>query len=246
MCDGASPVSTRICGLNRELNMQNKGTFTLRRLFPSLSDEALNQLQAQSSVINLRKGKNLFVSGDTPRSVYAVAKGALKVVRESSDGNCVITKITNAGDFMGLREVFGRVGYARAAVALRDSEVFVIDANEIKNLALRDSSVAGQFLEIMARDLALLESRVESNVFQSARNRVSSVLHSLYGSFGEEGSRVFQPPLSRRDIAEMADVAPETVSRVLSDLKTSGILDSRGPVFEVLDLDALSGEHDSH
>lgn len=225
--------------------MQNKGTFTLRRLFPTLSEDALAQLQAQSSIIHLRKGKNLFVSGDSPRSVYAVAKGALKVVRESSDGNCVITKIANAGDFLGLREVFGRTGYSRAAVALRDSEVFAIDANELRNLVARDAGLGSQLLEVLARDLALMERRIEANVFRSARNRVSSVLHSLFGAFGEEGSRVFQPPLSRRDIAEMADVAPETVSRVLSDLKTAGILDSRGPVFEVLDLEALAGEQEA-
>lgn len=222
--------------------MQSREAFTIRRMFPTLSEDMISKIQTATTSIQLRKGKNLFVSGDTPRSVYAVAKGAIKVVRENADGDSVITRIAAGGDFLGVREVFGKMPYSCAAVALRDTEVFALEAEVVRSLILREPTVALQMLEILARESANIEKRLEYNVFQTAKTRVSAVLHGLYGAFGEEGNRVFQPPLSRRDIAEMADVAPETVSRVLSDLKTAGILDSRGPVFEILDMEALAGD----
>ena len=100
-----------------------KGTFTLRRLFPSLSEEEVARLQEASSVIRLRKGQNLFISGDTPRSIYGVANGCVKIVRESTEGESVITRIVRPGQIMGIREVFGEKLQSVFA-ALKSAPVF--------------------------------------------------------------------------------------------------------------------------
>jgi CRP-like cAMP-binding protein len=222
--------------------MQTKGSYTLRRLFPGLDEEDLNKLQEASNQITLRKGKNLFVGGDTPRSIYAISHGCMKIVRENPEGGSLIVRVVRAGEVLGLHEVFTGTNYIRTAVALRDSEIFAIEIKAFMELVNRRPSLSAYFLKNLCTEVARLERRLESTMFRTAKSRVAGVLFELHGTFGEVGNNVFEPPLSRRDIAEMADVAPETVSRVLADLKVGGILDAQGPVFRVLDLNAFAGE----
>lgn len=224
------------------MDKKPRGTFTLRRLFPSLSEEDLSIFQENSSIIKLKKGQNLFIAGDSPRSIYGVANGCLKIIRESQEGESVITRIARAGTIVGIREVFGEFKYSRTSVALKDSEVFSIDKDMVLTLIQRNPAVALQFMKIFCIELARMEKRIESDLYRPAKNRVASVIYELYNLFSEEGVTTFEPPLNRRDIAELADVTPETVSRSIADFKQSGMLETQGSMFTILDVNALQNE----
>lgn len=221
------------------MEKKQKGTFTLRRLFPSLNLEEIAKIEEHASVIRLRKGQNLFISGDSPRSIYAVANGCLKIVRESTEGESVITRIVRGGQIVGIREVFGEFKYLRTSVALKDSEVFSIDAQATLNLIQRSPSVSMQFMKIFCTELARMEKRIESDLYKPAKSRVANVIFELFNIFADDGQTTFEPPLNRRDIAELADVTPETVSRAIAELKLSGILETQGSAFHILDPDEL-------
>jgi len=221
------------------MEKKQKGTFTLRRLFPALNEEELLKIQDSSSVIRLRRGQNLFISGDSPRSIYGVANGCLKIVRESTEGESVITRIVRPGHIVGIREVFGEFKYSRTSVALKDSEVFAIDANAVMVMITRSPAVSLQFMKIFCNELARLEKRIENDLYKPAKSRVASVIHELYTLFADDGQTTFEPPLNRRDIAELADVTPETVSRAIADLKQAGVLETQGAIFHILDVDEL-------
>lgn len=224
------------------MEVKTKGTYTLRRLFPSLNEEELTALQHHSSVIRLRRGQNLFIAGDTPRSIYAVANGCLKIVRESVEGESVITRIVRPGQIVGIREIFGEFKYGRTSVALKESEVFAIDAQATLDLIARSPAVSMQFMKIFCVELARMEKRIESDLYRTAKSRVASVVHELFALFAEEGQKLFEPPLNRRDIAELADVTPETVSRALADFKSAGLLETQGSAFHILDASGLLNE----
>jgi CRP-like cAMP-binding protein len=72
--------------------------------------------------------------------------------------------------------------------------------------------------------------------------RVATVIHELFQIFGDENKDTFDPPLNRKDIAELADVTPETVSRAIAELKKAGILEVRGASFRIADLALLKEE----
>ncbi|KAB8039217.1 cyclic nucleotide-binding domain-containing protein [Silvanigrella paludirubra] len=224
------------------MERKTKGTYTLRRLFPSLSEEDLLRFQENSSVIRLKKGQNLFISGDTPRSIYGVANGCLKIVRESQEGESVITRIVRAGQIVGIREVFGEFKYGRTSVALKDSEVFSIEKTIVLDLIQRSPAVSLQFMKIFCNELSRLEKRIESDLYRPAKNRVASVIFELFNLFADEGAQNFEPPLNRRDIAELADVTPETVSRAIADFKQAGIMETHGSSFTILDTISLQNE----
>lgn len=224
------------------MEKKTKGTFTIRRLFPSLCDQDLSIFQENSSIIKLKRGQNLFIAGDIPRSIYGVANGCLKIVREGQEGESVITRIARAGTIVGIREVFGEFKYSRTSVALKDSEVFSIDKDLVLTSIQRNPAVAMQFMKIFCNELARMEKRIESDLYRPAKNRVASVIYELYNLFADEGASTFEPPLNRREIAELADVTPETVSRAIAEFKQSSILETQGSTFNILDVNALQNE----
>jgi CRP-like cAMP-binding protein len=223
---------------------KTKGTFTLRRMFPSLQEKDIALLQENSSVIRLRKTQNLFISGDTPRNIYGLANGCLKIVRESQEGESVITRIVRPGQVLGIREVFGDFKYSRTAVALKDSEAFSISSSIIFDLLGKSPQLAMHFIKVFCHELSKLEKRLESDVYVPAKNRVGTVIYDLYHLFAEEGVTKFEPPLNRKDIADLADVTPETVSRSIAQFKTAGLIETRGQAFHIINLDAFVNEID--
>ena len=225
-----------------QTNNSTRGTFTLRRLFPMLSERQQADLGEHSSVIRLRKGQNLFIAGDSPRAIYAVANGCIKIVREGAEGESILTRIVRSGQFLGIREVFGDFNYSRTAVALRDCEVFSINAESIKQLIHQAPDISFQFMAVFCNELARLEKRIESDIYRPAKTRVASVIYELYTIFADDGEHTFEPPLSRRDIADLADVTPETVSRALAELKSMNLVITQGTKITLLDPQSLQLE----
>jgi CRP-like cAMP-binding protein len=227
-----------------------KGTFTLRRIFPQLKDADLLTIQNTASIMKVRKSQNLFIAGDSPRAIYAVANGCIKIIREGLEGETVITRIVRPGQILGLREVIGEFKYSRTAVALKDSEVFSIDSHSVSSMVQNYPSISIQFMKIFCNELARMEVRIESDLYHSAKSRVASVIYELHTLFAdtpaEDNKIVFTPPLNRKDIAELADVTPETVSRVIADLRSSQIIETHGSAFHIQDINGLLIEAEDH
>ena len=112
----------------------------------------------------------------------------------------------------------------------------------VLTLIKRNPAVALQFMKIFCNELARMEKRIESDLYRPAKNRVASVIFELYNLFSEEGATSFEPPLNRRDIAELADVTPETVSRSIAEFRLAGMLETQGAMFTILDVNALQNE----
>jgi CRP-like cAMP-binding protein len=166
----------------------------------------------------------------------------LKIVREGTEGESVITRIVRPGQIVGIREVFGEFKYGRTSVALKDSEVFSVDANAVLELIQRSPGISLQFMKIFCIELARMEKRIESDLYRPAKSRVASVIHELFTLFADEGQTTFEPPLNRRDIAELADVTPETVSRAIAEFKQAGLMETQGASFHLIDPAELLSE----
>lgn len=213
--------------------------YTLAQIFAEVGAEVLGLLEERASRVVLRKGQSLFAAGDNPRALFAVHLGCLKIVRENPDGESVLLRLVRPGEIVGVREVCLAAVYARSAVALVDTEVFSLDARLCLDLVAREGALGLMFMRMLARELGRLEQRLEAKMHTPAHARVAAVISGLCSLFAKPGTLVFHPPLSRRDIAELADVTPETVSRAISDLKRMGAIETQGARFRVLDAAAL-------
>ncbi|MFZ2749458.1 MAG: Crp/Fnr family transcriptional regulator, partial [Propioniciclava sp.] len=90
--------------------------------------------------------------------------------------------------------------------------------------------------------LAQARADVTAQSTATVAQRVATTLLRLAEKFGQDsssGATLIQLPLSRTDLAGMTGSTPESVSRVMSQLRKDGIIDSGRRWTAILDGDRL-------
>ena len=74
----------------------------IKRTFPFLEKELLNELSELSSVMELKPGKGILGEGDFIKSFPLVLSGCLKVTRLSANGNELLLYYLNQGEICAM------------------------------------------------------------------------------------------------------------------------------------------------
>src|ERR1044071_4159109 len=73
-----------------------------QHLFCNLSMPALQKLNEIKSTAIYPKSAMLFIEGQQPRGVFLLCAGKVKLSTSSKEGKTIITKLSEAGDILGL------------------------------------------------------------------------------------------------------------------------------------------------
>jgi CRP-like cAMP-binding protein len=96
--------------------------------------------------------------------------------------------------------------------------------------------VAAKFIKLLSNDIREKEEQLLQMAYHSVRKRMAEAMLRLHRQYkGDESFKI-----SREDMAAMAGMATETVSRTLSDFKDEGLIDKKGSVITILDLARLT------
>jgi len=206
-----------------------------------LEARELNEIAEIRSTVTLAPDQCLFSEGDKARHVFNVRSGIMRAQKILPDGRRQIVGFLFAGDFLGMTDGTSYL-YDIEAV---NSAVLCRYPRQKLAAALKDFQTLKQFLFntvrhelIAAQDQILLLGR------KSALERVARFLmqlHRRHGQTGEEPGRI-SLPMRRNDIADYLGLTPETVCRVLSQLRKDRIISSPAPgTIQLMDLDRLRG-----
>src|SRR3984893_893801 len=80
-------------------------------LFCNLSLPAVQKLNEIKSTAVYPKSAVLFIEGQRPRGVFVLCAGKAKLFTSSSDGKTIITKVSEAGDVLGLHATISERPY---------------------------------------------------------------------------------------------------------------------------------------
>jgi CRP/FNR family transcriptional regulator len=142
-----------------------------------------------------------------------------------------------AGDVIGLDGI-GTGRYMSDAVALEDSEVFVLPMAECSQWT--HDSVFGQRLmaRVMAGEIAHAQALMSLLGTMHAGQKIAAFLMELserYGGLGYSRSR-FVLRMSRQEIGSYLGLKLETVSRVLSRLRQDQLIEVHGRSINLVDM----------
>lgn len=171
----------------------------------------------------------VYAEGDEPTRLYFVQAGRVKIVKTTASGKELITGFYQAGEFFGYKALLEGTGYHDSAVAVEDSTLFYIPADDFAQL-LRNPEVSQQLVRLLAGRKREREEQLLDMAYNSLRRRVANALLGLYEhtNAGEAADAFIQ--LSRDDLAAVVGIAPESLSRTLSEFRHDGLLEitSRG------------------
>lgn len=206
-------------------------------VFSCLDDEAILELCRNKKEFSYRKGEIINHEGEKITSFKYLKSGLVKLFRRSQTGNEQVITITRPFEFVSNVSIFSGERYRYSVSALEDSIVCVINLDFIKNLFLKNGNFA---MLLLTRIAEINEKIIGQTLDLRQKNLIGRIAYVLlYFSRDIYNSRIFDLPVSRKEIADYIGMSTANVIRTLSDFKKDGIIRVYGKTIEVSDIHKL-------
>jgi CRP-like cAMP-binding protein/CheY-like chemotaxis protein len=178
-----------------------------------------------------KKNQVIYYDGDRGTGLYLVISGKIKTIRLAEDGRELMTGMIGTEEYLGVNALLSNEAYTDTATALEDSVVVQIPKDQLDQLLNLYPEVAREFIKLLANDVRDKEDQLMQLAYHSVRKRMAEALVRLHRQSGAalEGFKI-----AREDLAAMAGMATETVSRTLSDFKDEGLIEKKGSLITLL------------
>ena len=206
-------------------------------VFSYLDDKSIEELCVHKEEQSFRKGEIINHEGEKIVNFKYLKSGLVKLYRRTSTGEEQVITITRPFEFVSNMSIFSEERYQYSVSALEDSVVCLVKLDYIKDLFFKN----GGFAMGLLTKISMINDKIISQTLDIRQKnligRVAFVL--LYFTKEIYNSRVFDLPVSRKEIADYIGMSTANVIRTLSDFKREGIIRVFGKTIEVVDIAKL-------
>jgi len=189
-------------------------------ILPALPEHLSVLLFASTERRHLDAGEVLFAAGDSGDGCYRLERGLLKVVISSPQGDERILAILRPGALAGELAVIDGQPRSASVAAVRACELSFISRAVFEKCTKQHPEIYRYLVNVLAARLRETDNAVAAASFMTVKARLARTLLELGELLGEEedsGRVVIRHKIHQSDLAAMAGVARENVSRVFSD-----------------------------
>ena len=210
-------------------------------LFQSLCDADLEHLSLSLRIQRLRKKQVLFRKGDEGTALYIINKGKVKIVLSSNAGEEVIPAILSEGDFFGEMSLLDQKPRSADAVAMEESEVFVLNRTDFFSFLQKNENAIKCVLACLSERLRKTDDLLEDASFLTVSGKLAKKLIELGREFGIEDKNAIKISLrlTQQDIAELVGTTRESINKELKVLRDKGLISTAGGFVQLIDLERL-------
>ena len=183
----------------------------------------------------------IFTEGDPVRQVTLVVSGFVKVTQMGLNGNEVILRLSGAGEIVGSYRVASNLTHCATAQAVQPCVALVWDASTFEKLQARMPVFRRNTVRALEERLLEMEQRFREVSTEKVGSRLSSELVRISDRLrrsAENGH--LEITLSRAELAQLTGTTLFTVSRLLCQWQTRGIVRVRRESVLVEDFAALA------
>ena len=184
-----------------------------------------------------KTGQVIYYDGDKNNGLYLVISGKVKTIKMEEDGRELMTGMYVADDYLGVNVVLMNEPYGDTATAIEDSLLCLIPKNQLDELMNLYPDVAREFVKLLSHNIKEKEEQLLQMAYHSVRKKMAETIVRLFHKNTEPLESL---KISREDLAALAGMASETVSRTLTDFKDEGLIERRGSTIALLDLGRLT------
>ena len=189
---------------------------------PGANAQPRSALASLGAISHFGRNHTIFAEGDVADHSYKVLKGAVRLSKMMSDGRRQISEFALPGDFFGINWL---EEHALTAEALNNVSLICYARGRLDRLCDENRDVRQEIFANLRHDLWAAQNHLVILGRQSALERVASFfVHLAERSRATDRHRI-DVPMTRQDIADYLGLTIETVCRMLTKLKNSGIID---------------------
>ena len=177
-----------------------------------------------SHVTHIAEGQALFCEGDDADFIYEILEGVVRTSKLLSDGRRQVLSFGYPGDLVGLSH---DQYYHSDCEAVCKVKLRVHHKNAFNASFRNEPEFGSKLLRFAAAEINNMQEHFIMLGRKSATERVASFLVVLLDRVGEQRDRktCFSLPMCRSDIADFLGLTIETVSRTLTKLRASGVIE---------------------
>ena len=203
-------------------------------LFADLRHDDFELIHKPIDELRCGVGEALYRPVDHPGHVFTIRQGLLKLVQYLPNGGQRIVRLLKQGDVAGLEVTLGHP-YQHEAVVLEVVSACRIPVSVITRLSRDTPRLHQQLLTRWQRVVSDADTWITGLSTGPAQSRVARLLLHMLGS--QPDNRCYLP--TREDIGAMLGITPETASRMVAELKRSGLVHELDAKHARVDRDGL-------
>src|SRR6266513_3935861 len=192
----------------------------LESLLAALPPELSQSLFTNARPLSLNADQTLFMVGDEGDGCYRVEEGLLKASIAAPAGGERILAVLGPGSVVGELSMIDGGPRSASVTAIRDSKLSFVGRTAFEAFGESRPDLYRHIATLLAQRLRDTDEALVATNFLSVKARVARALLSLADAFGrdiDQGRILIRQKVSQSDLAAMAGIARENVSRVLND-----------------------------
>jgi CRP/FNR family cyclic AMP-dependent transcriptional regulator len=161
---------------------------------------------------------------DTSQFMYIILVGKVKAIQTTEEGKEIILAIHQSDEFFGEISLIDGKTSSATVVAIEDSLVAIISKKNFYSVILNQSKVLEKLLQILCLRLREAWKRIHILNFRDAQQRLRMLFMILSSDSGEKTPEgvLINVKLTHQEMADMAGLTRETVTRELNKLRKKG------------------------
>lgn len=209
--------------------------------FCQLSPVALKDFDTVKSSTPYPEGAVLFLEKGSPRGVFVLCAGQVKLSISSSTGKTLILRIVEPGEILGLKAAFSDSPYEVTAETLRPCHVAFIRRDDFLQFAAKHPEVCHKVIHQLSTLYAgACEQLRTVGLSTSAPEKLARLLleWAANGIETKQGTQI-KMSLTHEEIAALIGSTRETVTRTLSQFRNRQLVTLQGSTMTISNRAAL-------
>ena len=216
---------------------QKRELLSQQDLFRKLSDQELSDLVQAVQLRSVKAKDELCRKGDAGNQLYLIVDGVLKAQTTSSSGDDIVFSIMGPGEMFGELALLRGGKRTAAVVAIRDSELIVIDRRELFPFLRRHPDAALKLLEVLAARVERLSAKVEDKTFLNLPQRLAKCLIELSARWARkapDGIHIEQR-FSQGELGDLVATSRESINKQMKMWQQEGVAAMKDGHIVILD-----------
>ena len=205
--------------------------------------EVIRDLEGASTEM-VERNKTIFFPGDPAERVYLIRRGAVRLSRVYESGEEITVALLRENSLFGVLSLLTghRSDRFYHSVAFTRVEMITAPASSVRQAIEANTSVGLLLLQGLSSRILQTETMIETLTHRDMSSRLVSFLLVLCRDFGIPGPQgiTIDLRLSHQAIAEAIGSTRVTITRLLGDLRNSGLVEIDRKKITVLDPIALA------
>jgi CRP-like cAMP-binding protein len=214
-------------------------------LFQRLSEPQLTALERRAWIRKFPKGSSIYLPSDIADRAFLLAEGRVRICSATPEGKQSILAFIEPGELFGELAIVESAEREERAEAVNHCTVIMLLGDDLRAVMEDSPHLALGVTKLIGLRRKRVERRLRSLLFRSNRERLSHLLIELCEQYGQQSGLGVELgiKLSHQDLASIIGATRETVTTLLGDMQSEGLLQIKRQRLLVLDLRRLAGPH---